>query len=71
MSRDRLFYDLDKESLGRMPGYRRREKDLVVRVHLLDGDQASIIVHLEHEAQNNQNLPERNVHLLPLFARST
>ncbi|MBX3169621.1 MAG: Rpn family recombination-promoting nuclease/putative transposase [Candidatus Eremiobacteraeota bacterium] len=56
-SRSPVF--LDKESLGKIPGLRRREKDLVVRVHLLDGDQASIIVHLEHEAQNHQNMPER------------
>ncbi|MBX3169493.1 MAG: flagellar assembly protein H [Candidatus Eremiobacteraeota bacterium] len=28
-------------------------------MHLLDGDKASIIVHLEHEAQNHQNMPER------------
>ena len=56
---------LDKESFGELPGDSRREKDLVVRVRLRKGE-ACFIVHLEHEAQNNRDFPQR-MHLY--FAR--
>lgn len=56
---------LDKESFGELPGDSRREKDLVVRVRLHYGE-ACFIVHIEHEAQNNTDFPQR-MHLY--FAR--
>ena len=54
---------LDKESFGELPGDSRREKDLVVRVRLHSGE-ACFIVHIEHEAQNNSDFPQR-MHLCP------
>ena len=56
---------LDKESFGELPGDSRREKDLVVQVRLHSG-QACFIIHIEHEAQNNSDFPQR-MHLY--FAR--
>lgn len=52
---------LDKETFGA----NRREKDLVARVRFHSGE-ACFIVHIEHEAQNNRNFPQR-MHLY--FAR--
>lgn len=56
---------LDKESFGELPGDSRREKDLVVRVRLRSGE-AYFIIHVEHEAQNNNDFLQR-MHLY--FAR--
>ena len=53
---------LDKESFGELPGDSRREKDLVARVRLQNGE-ACFIVHIEHEAQQS-GLPPANAPLL-------
>jgi len=56
---------LDKESFGELPGDSRREMDLVARLRLHDGD-AHFLVHVEHEAQNRGDFPER---MFGYFAR--
>ena len=58
IDRNQLPTFLDKESFGELPGDLRREKDLVARVRLMCGD-ACFIIHLEHEAQNNNDFPAR------------
>ena len=49
---------LDKEDFGELPADLRREMDLVARLRLRDGE-AYFVVHVEHEAQSNAELPSR------------
>lgn len=62
---DQPLVFLDKESFSTLIDPDRREADLVVQARLRD-EPATLLIHLEHQAQEDVNLPRR---MFRYFAR--